>query len=77
MSDTNKAQWQDVQGEATDKFMSGEAHGFFGTGLLVILVTELNLVIGKIFNTMIGDGNFVGVASKVFDDLLGVRGRVA
>lgn len=75
MANSDKSMRQDVQGEAAKKLMSGQGHQFFDTDLFVILVAELDLIEGKILNTMIGNSNFVSISSEVFNDLFGPQER--
>lgn len=67
MSDATKAFGQEVQTQSSDKFGSGQAHHFVEIGMSIVLVAEGNLPLVVANNSMMADGDVVGIASQITD----------
>lgn len=65
-----KSLWQNVQGEPSNELRGIQRHDFGFAFITIILVAEAHLAIGEADDSMIGDGDLVGVSAQIFDHLL-------
>ena len=68
VADANKPHWQDVHEEAADKFLSLESHGFLTAALLIVPIRESHFSIVSAKQTVVGNGDTMGVTGKVVKD---------
>ena len=71
VADADKARGQDVEEKAAQELEGVEREGFFHTAVTVILPAEKDAAVLDLEQAMIGDGNAVGVAAEIVDDLGG------
>ena len=71
VTDAFERGWNGMKQETADEFVGGEGHGFFPILVAAVPVGEGDLACGDIEDSMIGDGDAVGVASEVIQDDLG------
>lgn len=77
MADALKARGNHVEQKAAHELIGGERHRppALRIGGAVVLVLESHLLVLKGQQTLITQGDPVGVASEVFDDLFGLACR--
>lgn len=61
---------KDVKKEPSDELMRRYGYGSFPSGILVVPGKESEPVVADLDEAMVGDGNLVGVAAQVLEDLL-------
>ena len=76
MPDFYKAFGQDVQCKAADKFLLCQCHLLFDAVLTIVFVTKSYRFIIHCHNPMVADGNFVGIATQIFQDGGGIAKRL-
>ncbi len=59
-----------MQKEAAQKLLGCHSHQFLFAAVGVILPAERHAAIGEVNDSMIGDGNAMGVAGQVMKDVL-------
>ena len=62
--------WQDMEQEPADELIGGERHGGDTISVSLVLPAEANFVIVDGDQTVVGDGDPMGVAPDVLEDLL-------
>jgi hypothetical protein len=76
MADADKALGEHMQQKATDKLHRVEGHGLLAVGVTVIPPEEADLPLLHVPETMIGDGNPMGVTAQVVEDFFGTTARL-
>ena len=71
VTDANKALGQDMQQEAADELLGVEFENAFDIADLAVEPTKLNVLSIKGQQSMVGDGNAMGVTAQVAEDLFG------
>jgi hypothetical protein len=71
VADAVEAVGEYVEQEATNELVGRQGHGFLLAVLAIVLVAELHLAVFDIQQAVVGDGDAVGVASQVVENLLG------
>src|SRR5712692_6094072 len=69
MTNALEAFWENVKQEATDELLGSECHGLASTAVAIVLPAKLNRPVIKVEQPVVGDGNAVGVACDVSEDL--------
>ena len=69
--DAHKAFGQDVQGEAANEFHGLQVHHLVGTAIAVVLVPEADALFAYREQSVVTDGDFVGVATQIIDHRFG------
>jgi hypothetical protein len=62
---------ENVQQKTADKFFGANGHDLLAIAVAVILAAELNLFVLDVEQTVIGDGDAVRVARRVFQKFSG------
>jgi hypothetical protein len=70
VTDANESLRQDVKQESPNELLDGDAHRSHLVAASIVPPTEGDVFAIKGNESVIGDGNTVGVAAKVADDLL-------
>ena len=73
VADPHEAAWQHMLEEATDELCRFQGHGSPGSTLGVVLVAEADLIVVDGEQAIVGDGDAVGMAGQVLEDLLRSR----
>lgn len=69
---------QDVKQEPSDKFISFERHGLLAVAVSIITPEKRNIAIPAVEDTVIADGDPVGISAKVLENTFGAtEGRFA
>ena len=68
VADALESVGQDVHQEASDEFVGLQAYGLVGNAGLVVLVGEGHFAVFDLHESMVGNGDAVGVAREVIDD---------
>ena len=76
MTYSGKAMWQDVQHETPDKLLRCQPHTFLLAALSIVIVREDYFLTIEPLNSMVRDGDVVGVAREILDDCLAVARAV-
>ena len=73
VADAVEAARQDVQEKAPDEFRRVEGHRLrrLRGGGAVVLIAEADVAVVHVEQSLVGDGDTMGVAADVFEDLLG------
>ena len=71
MPDLDEAGREDVLEEAADELESGQERGYGPLGIAGIAASEEDGLLRRAGDAMIGDGDAMGIASEVVDDLPG------
>src|SRR5688572_29356682 len=69
VANTDKSLWQNVQGEPSNEFRDIQGHDFGFAFITIILVAKIHLAIKEADDSMIGDGDLVGVSPEIFHHL--------
>ena len=69
MANSLEAFGENMKQEPTDKLLGGERHGLALAAVAIVFPAKLNLPIFKVEQPIVGDGNAVGVACDVPEDL--------
>ena len=69
VSDPQKAAWHDVEEETPDAFMHIERHGLDPIALVTVTIGEADPAVAHLDDAVVGDGDPVGVAADVVEDL--------
>jgi hypothetical protein len=75
VADAHEALGENVEQEPSEELDGMEGHFARASLLGVVLVAEGDLSIGEGEKSMVGDGDSVGVAGEVFEDLVGSAER--
>ena len=70
MANADKSLWQNVQGEPSNELGGIQGHDLSFIFITIVLVAKAHLAIGEADDSMIGDGDLVGVSAQIFDHLL-------
>ena len=60
---------QDVQKKTADEDLGGQRHCLLGVAVGAIPVAEGDLSVGQLQDAVVADGDLVGIASEIFEDL--------
>ena len=71
MTDTNEALGEQMQEEAAQELIEREGHQFVLIGVRRIAPTKGDLVVGQRYQSMVGDGDAVGVTAEILEHILG------
>ena len=71
MADTNEALGEKMQEEAAQEVIEGEGHQFRLIVVRRIAPTKGDLAVGQRYQSMVGDGDAVGVAAEILEHILG------
>ena len=71
MPDAHKAFGQDVQGKAANEFQGLQVHHLVGAAIAVVLVPEADALFAYREQSVVTDGDFVGVATQIIDHRFG------
>ena len=71
MADANQAAGQDVKQEAAQELMSGNGHDLLLAAVSIVSPAECDATVLKGHETMVGDGDAMGVAGQVVGDMFG------
>jgi hypothetical protein len=71
IANAHEALGKDVEKEASEELDGVKGHGALSALLSVVLVAEGDLAVVEGEESLVGDGDAVGVAGEVFEDLLG------
>ena len=69
-ADAHKAMGKHMKKEAAQKLLCCDRHQLLFAAVSIILPAKRHLSIGKVYDPMIGDGDAVGVAGQVMEDVL-------
>lgn len=69
-ANAHKARWKHIEKKATQKLLSWDRHQLLFTPVGVIFPAERHLIIGEVYEPVIGDGDAMGVAGKVMKNVL-------
>jgi hypothetical protein len=69
VAEADKAAGQDVEQEAAKELDGVKGEGFFDTAVAVILPAEADAAVLDFQQAVVGDGDAVGVATEILDDL--------
>src|SRR5690606_3898910 len=69
VADADKTFGKDVQGEPSNELRGIQGHDFNFAFITIILVAKAHLAIGEADDSMVGDGDLVGVSPEIFDHL--------
>ena len=69
MPDADKAAGQDVKQEAAQELMGGNGHDLLLAAVSVVSPTEGDAIVFEVQETMVGDGDAVGVAGQVLENV--------
>src|ERR1035437_2739174 len=61
--------------EATQKLIGGKRHGALPTAVSIVFPTKSNCGVGDRDQAVVGDGDPMGVASQIVEDMLGSAER--
>ena len=75
MSDANQPFWQNVDEEASQELMGGKGHDLLLAAVGIVSLEERDAIALKGHETMVGDGNAVGIAGKVVENVFGAPER--
>ena len=70
MADAHEARGQDVEQKAADEFGCIEREYFTGVAVGIVLVAESHLLVAHAHQPMVGNGDPMGVAAEVVENLL-------
>jgi len=76
MSDAGERMRQDMEQKAADELANGKCHGFECIMLFSIATRESNRIINHLFDAVIGDSDFMGIAGEIGKDMLGSGERL-
>ena len=68
MPDFHKSGWKDVQKETANEFKGRDRHNFPLVVILVIAPFERDLAVLEVEDTVVGDGDAMGISAKIVDD---------
>ena len=71
MPNALKPMRKNMQQEAADKLLRIQAHYLLARVVAVILPAKADLAINEVNQTIVGDGDPMRVATKIFEDVLG------
>jgi hypothetical protein len=71
VTDFNEAGWQDVEQEAADELDRIEGHDLDAVVMLGVAPAKAHLAVAKIEESAVGDGDTMGVAGQILQDMLG------
>ena len=74
-SDVLKSARQNVHEEAPNEFVGRQCHRLLHGSLLIVFPAERDLIIVHADEAMVGDGDAMGVASKVMENMFGATER--
>jgi hypothetical protein len=60
--------WDGMQEEAVNKFVRAQGHNFFPIVIATVAVRESDVTAGDIEDSMVGDGDAVGVAPEIIEN---------
>ena len=66
MTDFDKAFGQNMQRKTPDKFLMRQCHLFFNARYSVILISKSHVFIVNALDSMVANGDFMGVSSQIF-----------
>ena len=77
MADANQAAGQDVQQEAAQELMSGNGHDLLLAAVGIVSPAEGDAIVFEGHEPMVGDGDAMGVAGQVVENMFGAaEGRL-
>ena len=71
MADTNEALGKQMQEEAAQELIEREGHQFFLIVVRRIAPTKGDLAVGQRYQSMVGDGDAVGVTAEILEHIFG------
>jgi hypothetical protein len=78
VADTDEAVRDDVEQEATEELVDIERHDLHAVAVSIVTPAEVDATIGEREEAVVREGDTVGVAAEVGEDVLGPReGRLA
>ncbi len=75
VADANQAAGQNVKQEAAQELMSGNSHDLLLAAVGIVSPAEGDAVVFKGHETMVGDGDAMGVAGQVVEHMFGAAER--
>ena len=71
MADANQAAGQDVQQEAAQELMGGNGHDLLLAAVGIVSPAEGDAIVFEGHEPMVGDGDAMGVAGQVVENMFG------
>jgi hypothetical protein len=71
VADADEAVGQDMEEESADEFTAVDAFDAPASAALVVLVSEEDVFVLSAYEPLVGDGDAMGVAAEIVEDLLG------
>jgi len=75
VADANQAAGQDVKQEAAQELMSGNGHDLLLAAVGIISPAERDAIVLKGHEAMVGDGDAMGVAGQIVENMFGAAER--
>jgi len=75
VTDLHEAGGQDVEQETADKFHCFQSHHFEAFAILGVPPAKADTIFDEADQSAVGDGHTVGVASQIFEHMVGATGR--
>ena len=75
MADALEAVWKDMHQETPQEFVGGQGHHFLLVLVLIVLVSETDLSIFQLLQSVIGDRDPMCVASQIIQNFFGTTER--
>ena len=75
MADANQAAGQDVQQEAAQELMCGNGHDLLLAAVSIVSPTEGDAIVFEGHEPMVGDGDAMGIAGQVVENVFGAAER--
>lgn len=72
MPDFHESGWKNMNEKSADKLMSGNCHGFPLGAILVVPPFEGDLIVFHTEDTLVGDGDPMGIAPQIFHNSRGM-----
>lgn len=76
MTDLDKSLGQNMQGKPPDEFLMRERHLFFDSRHSIILVIKCHVLLVNALDSMVANGDFVGVSTQIFHHRFGTSKRL-
>ena len=75
VADAMESVWKGVQQEASDELVGAQGHDLGLVVVAIVLPPEADLSLVQAHKTAVGDGDAMGIAAKVGEDLFGAAER--